>query len=248
MFLYVSGNRFPVLPGDRKLDVTEVEEVDINPGDGGAVDEEGAVDADELGAEVGFPLGNRRVILEAPAVSCHNDGGVIVGFDIENFLSGQIDRLPVRGKRDGTERAGTLLVQPSFEEIAACGERGQDDGDEDRIGQEVGDVRHEIGRDVTPFPEEMDIIVGDQEQEHLPDQDPQYDEDGIFDARPALFEIYLGKEEFGRQGAGQEQGPDEQSLEEAVSQADEDHRHQQDGDDPVGYDQQPFHYLHKNSK
>ena len=81
MFLYVSGNRFPVLPGDRKLDVTEVEEVDINPGDGGAVDEEGAVDADELGAQVGLPLGNRRVILETPSVRSNDDSGVIVGFE-----------------------------------------------------------------------------------------------------------------------------------------------------------------------
>ena len=32
-----------ILPGDGKLDVTEVEEVHIDAGDGGAVDQEGAV-------------------------------------------------------------------------------------------------------------------------------------------------------------------------------------------------------------
>ena len=112
----------------------------------------------------------------------------------------------------------------------------------------MGDVRYAFRRDIMTLPKKDDIIVGDQKQKDLPGQDAQHDEDGVFDARPSFLEIHLREKELRRQGAGQEQRPDEERLQEAISQADEDERHQQDGDNPVGYDQQPFHYLHKNSK
>ena len=93
----------------------------------------------------------------------------------------------------------------------------------------------------------QDVKVGHQEKEHLRDQNAEDDEDGILDPRPPVPEIDLREKVFGRQGAGEEHRADEHGLHEPVAQAGEDDCHQQDGEDPVGYDEQPFHCRYKNS-
>ena len=83
--------------------------------------------------------------------------------------------------------------------------------------------------------------MGHQEQENLRDQDAEDDEDGILDTGPPVPEIDLREKVFGRQGAGKEHRADEHGFHEPVAQAGEDDRHQEDGENPVGYDQRPFH-------
>ena len=113
----------------------------------------------------------------------------------------------------------------------------QDEGDEDRVRQDLGKA-HPVG-DV--FPIAQDVEVGHQENEHLRDQDAEDDEDGILDPRPPVPEIDLREKVFGCQGAGKEHRADEHGFHEPVAQAGEDDRHQEDGENPVGYDQRPFH-------
>ena len=84
--------------------------------------------------------------------------------------------------------------------------------------------------------------MGDQEQQDFQYQDSQYDKYGLHDARPPVLEVHFRKEILGRQGTGKEHGSDEQSFKEPVSQTAEANRHQQNGDDPVGYGEQPFHF------
>ena len=85
------------------------------------------------------------------------------------------------------------------------------------------------------LPEGEDDVMGDEEKEYFNNQDSQYEENRILDAP------HLREEVFGRQGAGKEHRPDEQRFQESVPDAGEDNRHQQDGHNPIGYDQEPFH-------
>ena len=99
----------------------------------------------------------------------------------------------------------------------------------------MGNIRPFHNRTGKVPPEGDDAEVGDQEQKHLPGQDSQNEENRVLDA------LHLREKVLGRQGAGEEHRPDEQRFQETVSQAGEHYSHQQDGYNPVRYDQEPFH-------
>ena len=90
--------------------------------------------------------------------------------------------------------------------------------------------------------------MGDHEQKDFSEQDSQYNKDSLSNAGPPVFIVDLWEKVSGRQGAGEEQRPDEQRFKEAVIKTAEYNRHQKNGDYPVGYDQKPFHLQHKYSK
>ena len=134
-------DRILVFAGDGELYVIDVEKVPIDPGNRLLVDEVGAMDSEEVGIEDGFPLRDGCLVPEA-AVAGRDDGGdVVVGFDVQDFFQRERHRLPVRCERDGRRPGGALPVQPGFEVIAACCQSGQDNGDENGIRQDVGNVR-----------------------------------------------------------------------------------------------------------
>ena len=218
-------------------------EIHVNAGNYGLVHQVGPVNPDEMGLQDGFPAGDGGDVPEAPAFGRVNDGGVIVGFHVQNLLDREGYRLPARGERDGSRRSRTFLVQPGFEEIAARRQDGQDQRDEERIRQDERDgARRRV------IPEKPDVAVGKEEQHDLRDQDAQDDAGGILDPRPFVLEMDLREKIPGCQGAGQEHGADEQGFRETVSQAGDDDRHHEDGQHPVRYDQQSFHCSCKCNK
>jgi hypothetical protein len=82
-------DRILVLAGNGKFDVIDVEEVPIDPGDRLLVDKVGPMDAEEMGLQDGFPLGDGSLVPEEAAAGRNDGGDVIVGFDVEDSLNGE---------------------------------------------------------------------------------------------------------------------------------------------------------------